>query len=111
MGERIEVECAACSGTGETEGYPGYTPQGGPDGARYTCWACGGTKRLTAVAAEGTRTEALLRFAEAALEYLRSGFWSASVSLQDAVRNAGMAREKMEQAGAAVRAFDREEPK
>ena len=68
MGERQEVEvvCGWCKGEGETVGYPGYAPQAGPDGARYTCLACHGQKTATAFAAPGSLTAARLRLADAA---------------------------------------------
>lgn len=64
--EVVEVVCGMCKGEGETEGYPGYAPQGGPDGARYTCFVCQGAKALTAEVPEGSLTAARLRLADAA---------------------------------------------
>ena len=64
--EEVEVVCGGCNGEGTTVGYPGYCPQGGPDGARYTCWVCGGNKSRTALVPEGSLTAARLRLADAA---------------------------------------------
>lgn len=64
--EEVEVVCGMCKGEGVTEGYPGYAPQGGPDGATYTCFVCQGAKALPATIPSGSLTAARLRLADAA---------------------------------------------
>jgi hypothetical protein len=71
--EEVEVVCGMCQGEGTTEGYPGYAPQGGPDGARYECFVClAGTKTITATVKPGSLTAARLRLADAAEKWFKA---------------------------------------
>ena len=55
----VLIKCGACKGTGKTVGYPGYGPQGGPDDATYTCWACDGIGARPGQLASGSLGETL----------------------------------------------------
>ena len=100
--EVVEVVCGMCKGEGETEGYPGYAPQGGPDGARSTCFVCQGAKALTAEVPEGSLTAARLRLADAAEAYLAAVKRSPSLSLPDAVAASSKATRGLMDAGNTV---------
>lgn len=104
--EEVEVVCGMCQGEGTTEGYPGYAPQGGPDGARYECFVClAGTKTITANAKPGSLTAARLRLADAAEAWLAARLEDPSVPIERAVTDATAARIAMSVAGLALAAL------